>query len=164
MKWYVLQVKTGNETAIRDDFLRREIKSLVPRHVIYERRQGKNFKVERNLFPSYVFVEVDFSPKIYYQLKQTAGVIRWLGTNGPEPVPEEEMHHIFLLCGAAELAGISSVIRSGDRIKVLYGPLQGFEGQIIKVDYRKLRAKVRLTLFGKPCDLNMGIEILKASE
>jgi transcriptional antiterminator NusG len=164
MNWYVLQVKTGDEIAIRNNYLKREIKALVPRQIICERRQGKFRQVERNLFPSYVFVYLNFEPKVYYQLKQTSGVLRFLGADGPQPVPEEEMRYIFALCGDSELAGISTVVKAGDKIKVLAGPLQGFEGQIVRMDYRHLRARVKLTLFNRPHVIDLGIEVLETNQ
>lgn len=162
MKWYVLQVKTGDEIIIRNAIERTGTEALVPRRIVHERQQGKIYTNERKLFPSYVFINIEFNPKIYYRIKRIPGVIRFLGGNNvAQPVAEEEMNFIFSLCSDGELAGISSLVKVGDQIRVLSGPLQGFEGRIVKVDWRHLRARVRLTLFNRPHEVDLGIEVLE---
>jgi transcriptional antiterminator NusG len=165
MKWYVLFVKAGEEVAIRDSIKKAGFTALVPRKIVFERRQGITSKRVKTIFSSYVFINIDFEPKIYYRMKRVAGVIRFLGAGGPEPVPEREMNFVFKLCAGGETAGISNItIEVGDKIKVLDGPLKDFEGKIIHLDRRKKRAKVRLTLFGRVHDIDMGVELIQARQ
>jgi transcriptional antiterminator NusG len=160
-KWYVLQVMTGDEVAIRNVIENKiGVKALVPRRTICERYQGKIRPVIKTLIPSYVFVQIYLEPKVYYKLRSIVGVIRFLGGFGPEPVPNYEMNYMLRLCGDGEIAGLST-LSIGDGVRVMAGPLRGMEGQIIKIDRRKLRAKVRLTLLGRPHEVDMGIEVLE---
>jgi transcriptional antiterminator NusG len=163
MNWYVLQVRTGEEVAIRNAIENKiGVKAWVPRRTICERHQGKIQTVIKTILPSYVFTQINLEPKVYYQLRRISGVIRFLGGNGPEPVPEPEMTYMFKMCGDGELAGLST-LSIGDGIRVLAGPLQGMEGQIVRIDKRKLRARVRLTLFGQPHFVDMGLEVLNGT-
>ncbi len=88
------------------------------------------------------------------------GVIEILGRPTPAPVPVVEMAHVLKWCEDSELIGLSKVT-DGDRIKVVSGPLKNLEGQIVRVDRRKGRARVRLTLFGEPKEIDFGIEVLE---
>ena len=45
-----------------------------------------------------------------------------------------------------------------NRIRVLSGALEGFEGNIIKVDRRKGRARVRLDLYEKSFEIDFGFQ------
>ena len=158
-KWYVLQVMTGDEIAIRNVIENKiGVTAWVPRRTVYERHQGKIRTVIKTLIPSYVFVQIFLEPKVYYQIRSIVGVIRFLGFGGPEPVPEHEMNYMLRLCDG-EIAGLST-LSIGDGVRVMGGPLRGLEGQIVKIDRRKLRAKVRLTLLGRPHEVDMGIEVL----
>lgn len=160
-KWYVLQVMTGDEVAIRNVIENKiGVTAWVPRRIVYERHQGKVKSVIKTMIPSYVFVQIFLEPKVYYQLRSVVGVIRFLGGFGPEPVENHEMNYMFQLCGDGEIAGLST-LSIGDGVRVMAGPLRGMEGQIVKIDRRKLRAKVRLTLLGRPHEVDMGIEVLE---
>ncbi len=160
-KWYVLHVMTGEEVAIRNVIENKiGVKAWVPRRTVCERRQGIIKTVVKTLIPAYVFIQIFLEPKVYYQLRSVVGVIRFLGGFGPEPVQESEMNYLFRLCSDGEIAGLST-LSIGDGVRVTAGPLRGMEGQIVRIDRRKLRAKVRLTLLGRAHEVDMGIEVLE---
>ena len=49
---------------------------------------------------------------------------------------------------------------ANQRIVVEKGPMKGLEGQIIKVDKRKKRARVRLDLYDSTFEIDFGFELL----
>ena len=164
MSWYVLQVMTGEELDVRRRVESLGFKSLAPREEIFERRQGKNYKRLRILFSSYVFVHIDYDSNKYHRLRNLPGVLRFLGSPGPQPVPDEEMKPILHFCSDGELIGITTALKDGDRVRIIDGPLKNFDGKIIKVDRRKGRARVMVTLFGKEHFIDFGVEILEESQ
>ena len=50
------------------------------------------------------------------------------------------------------------------RIRVIHGALKGLEGKIVKVDRRKQRAKVALTLYEDSFLIDFGFDLLEPSE
>ncbi|SFH21498.1 transcriptional antiterminator NusG [Desulfotomaculum arcticum] len=164
MKWYVLHVMTGEETTIKEKLLLDlpGINALAPRQKVIERHKGTFREVVRILFPSYVFVQMDLDEKNYYAARRIAGVINFLAHHRPIPVPDDQMANVLWLCKDDELVGLST-LEIGESIKVINGPLTGMEGYIVKIDKRKRRAKVRLTLFQKEMEVNLGIEFIQAS-
>lgn len=165
MRWYVLQVMTGRETAIKEKLIESlsGVHALAPRRIITERRRGTLTEVIRVLFPSYIFVQIKLDEINYYTVKELPGVFGFLGAQGPEPVPDEQMANVLRWCGGDELVGLSRV-ELGKQIRVIDGPLKGMEGRIIRIDKRKGRAKVRLTLFREEKEIDLGIEVIQASE
>jgi transcriptional antiterminator NusG len=162
MNWYVLHVLTGEELNVQKRLARSapHIQTLTPRRKLIERRDGKTKEVSRLLFPGYVFVYTFLDNESYYKIVAPDGVIEILGRPTPSPVPLNEMAHVLTWCQESELIGMSKV-QDGDRITVVDGPLKHLEGQIVRVDRRKSRATVRLTLFGEPKDIDFGIEVLE---
>ena len=62
---YVLQVQTGKELTVRAQLLRDGISADVPRERIIIRKGGLWSKMIKNLFPGYVFVDIDFSAEMF---------------------------------------------------------------------------------------------------
>jgi transcriptional antiterminator NusG len=165
MSWYVLHVLSGEESNVQRRLKRTapHIQTLVPRRKLIERRQGVNKEVIRTLFPGYIFAHTSLDHENYYKMADADGVIELLGRPDPLPVPPHEMAHVLKWCEDSELIGISRV-RDGDRVTVIDGPLKQMEGIIVKVDRRKGRARVRLTLFGQVKEVDFGIEVLDKHE
>ncbi|KFN07276.1 MULTISPECIES: antiterminator LoaP [Paenibacillus] len=162
MNWYVLHVLTGEELNVQKRLARTapHIRTLVPRRKLMERRQGSMKEVSRLLFPGYVFAYTLLDNESYYKMIGPDGVIEVLGRPDPAAVPFKEMAHVLKWCEDSQLIGVSKV-HDGDRITVIDGPLKSMEGQIVRVDRRKGRARVRLTLFGEPKEIDFGIEMIE---
>jgi len=162
-KWYVLHVKTGKEVEVKNILLRDlpDIKALVPQRILRERNDGVWKKVIRTLIPGYVFVKVFMDAAMFYKLTGTPSVIRILDNEkGPEPIPEDEMQIVYRLSGDGDPLGISEVFYEGGKITIVSGPLQGLEGQIVKIDPRRFRAKVNITLMGEPRIVELGVDVI----
>jgi transcriptional antiterminator NusG len=164
-KWNVLHVKTGWENPIKSEIIRSIFGTvsivpmescIVPRRLMNERVQGNYHKVERTLFPGYVFLKTFLNAKTYYALTNIPGVIRLIG----EP-QQEEMDRVLRLTTESDLIGISKVFSEGNNVKVISGPLLGMEGQIIKLDKRKGRAKVNMSLFGEQKVVELSIIMIQ---
>ncbi|MDP4092586.1 MAG: antiterminator LoaP [Bacillota bacterium] len=164
-EWYVLHVRTGEETNVRD-YIKREIpqiKALAPRREMKERKDGIWRTRIRTLFPGYVFINSLMTVDEYYKLSNIGGVINILkgASSSPSPIPEEEMEIILRLSRDNDLVGITDLVIDGDNIKVVTGPLEGYEGQILKVDRHRLRARVKFTLLGQEKCVDLGINVIE---
>jgi transcriptional antiterminator NusG len=165
--WYVMHVSTGNEIEILN-IIKRDIPeavALVPQRIMKERKDGK-WKIQNKvLFPGYVFIGVLLDAAMYYRLDAIPHMIRFLGSSdGPEPVPEYEMAIVLRLSGDGDPLGISDIYYEGSRIVVKSGPLEGMEGQIIKVDARRFRAKVNISLMGEQRVVELGVNVIDKIE
>ena len=77
--WYVIQVKTGEESGIARKLKNQAIRAEVPIENRPIRSGGAWTKKEYILFPGYVFLDMDFTARNYYRVKEVPGVIRFLG-------------------------------------------------------------------------------------
>ncbi len=173
-EWYVLHVMTGKETDTKAVIKRdipditatvpeEEIVTMAPQRRLMERKNGKWKIVIKNVFPGYVFIRAEMSAELYYKLTGIPSVIRILGANGPHPVPPDEMQTILWLTNDGDVLDISEVtMTEGSKIKVIAGPLVGLEGNIVKIDARRHRAKVQLVLMGEQRIVELGINLLKS--
>ena len=163
MKWYALHVLTNSEIDIKNYLMKKGYKSLVPRRQLRERRKGIWVTAEKTLFPGYVFVYSAMDVNEYYMISGISGVVTILrgASNYPEPLSVDEALQLQKLTQESDLVGMSDIIiESGNMVKVINGPLFGYEGSIIKVDRRRQRAKVRFTIVGKETEVELGINVL----
>lgn len=163
-EWYVLHTKTAREVEVGRRVRDAGMHALVPRRQMTERRRGVTGQVIRCLFPGYVFVNTALEPNDYYTLTGIRGVIRILGAGRPQPVQPAEMNRVLGLVRDDELIGVSTALLERDGVKIVSGPLRGLEGQIVKLDRRKGRAKVNIPLFGEPKIIELSVNVLQKSE
>lgn len=96
---------------------------------------GNGFKrIERLLFPGYIFVRCDVDTKDLSALKATIGlsrVVRGMG-DGPGIIPDGFMEE---LNRASDLsASTRALLKQGDMVRVIDGPFVGMVGEILNAD------------------------------
>jgi transcription termination/antitermination protein NusG len=165
MSCFVIQVSSSRELECRSMLMKSgnfEDKSLLfPRRKLRLRKKGEWFEKNEPLFPGYLFFRSDeISADQLQTVKNTQGVFSFLKMEGhPVPLSEDEERQLSHFLKSGEIAGFSKVIFEEDRsIKVLKGPLMGLEGQIVKVDKRKSRIKVRLSLYKEAFLVDFGFD------
>ena len=86
----------------------------------------------------------------YNLIKSISGVIRFLGVENPEPLPDDEKAYITLLNHGGKAVGASKVkvLKSGAK-KVISGILKKYEDKIVFINLRQRRAGIELELCGK---------------
>lgn len=166
MNWYVAQVLTGKEEDVRQRLQEKDIKTIVPRRLLLERRSGEWCRVERAVFPGYVFILTpNFDAEMYHRVKFVPGVIRILGdAQGPIPVQEEEVTLLLKMTRDGDPLGISEVFVEGTKVTVLSGPLKGYEGKIKKLDARRFRAKIDISFLGESKIVELAVNVIKKSD
>lgn len=152
---YVLQVQTGKELAVRVQLLREGIAADVPRERIIIRKGGLWSKMVKNLFPSYVFVDIDYGAEMFHRINPISGVIRFLGH--PTPLPEHEAEMIRWLSNGGEVIEPSEV-RIVDGDPLYSGFLAGHEDKITYLNPRQKKARIEVRFGGKVHRANLSVE------
>lgn len=137
---------------------------LWPRRTLTIRRKGKTQKQLAPIFPGYIFYEAkELPPDVYWAIKKTSGFVRFLKDNQHiEPLSGEDKGLLLHFLSFGEIVETSTVsFDDNNRIVVIDGPMRGLEGAIVKVNRRKKRAKVRLTLYEQSFLVDFGFEFLK---
>ncbi len=177
MNYYVFQVLTGKEKKYIDlaayNFRAEKIpperagKILWPQRKLTLKKRGIVKETTAPIFPGYLFFEEEkLEPDIYWILKRTGGFIRFLKSNqNIQPIFGEDKQLLLHFLSYGEIVEKSTVWFDRDnRIRVVSGPMKGLEGKIIKVDRRKKRAKIALSLYEESFKVDFGFEILEKVE
>lgn len=138
-----------------------------PRRRLTIRRKGKQQASLAPIFPGYVFYEADeIRPEVYWVLRQLSGFVRFLKNEGNlEALGGEDRQLLLHFLSYGEVVEKSLVyFDENRRIRVKSGPMKGLEGQIVKVDKRKGRAKVRLSMYSDRFLVDFGFELLESAE
>ena len=118
---------------------------------------GKKTVTTRKLYPGYVFIDMvllDENNRIiekpWYFIRDTQGIIGFVGGDRPSPTSPEEIASI-----KAQISDSEDIERPkvqfdvGETIKINDGPFLNFSGVIEEVDPEKGKLKVTVNIFGR---------------
>ena len=165
-QWFIIQTLSGQENKVKDSIEKRvktdEMQAyvkevLVPIEKVVEVRNQKKTVSSRKLWPGYVFVDMvllDESNRIiekpWYFIKETQGVIGFVGGEPPVPTPTEEVEAIKVQISASEETEKPKVnFAVGETIKINNGPFLNFSGVIEEIDPERGKLKVTVNIFGR---------------
>lgn len=172
MNYYAVQVVASRESDFIDWVVRRQEGALqdarffFPRRRLTIRRQGRHFQELYPVFPGYVFVEAAGIGRTLYDLvRHGPGFCRFLRSNTDiRPLGQGDLSVLVHFMGGNGIAESSRVyFNENERIVVVDGPMMGMEGNIVKVDRRKKRAKIRLDFASESFHLDLAFEVIERS-
>ena len=161
-KWYVVRAVSGQEAKIKD-YIASEITRLgydhhledilVPTEKVVQIRNGKKVNKE-------IMVKADLVGEIPHIIKSVTNVIGFLGeTKGGEPIPLRSSEVSRMLGKVDELAlteeHAAIPYSTGETIKVIDGPFNGFTGTIESVNEEKRKLQVMVKIFGRKTPLEL---------
>ena len=140
---------------------------LWPRRKLTIRKKGVLKESLSPIFPGYLFFQAEeLNSDIHWILRRTSGFVRYLKSNQDiEPIEGSDKELLLHFLHFGEIVEKSQVqFDENKRIKVINGPMKGLEGRIVKVDKRKRRAKISLSLYEESFTIDFGFEILEKIE
>ncbi len=161
-KWYIVHAYSNFEKKVAESIkegaslkgLSEKIEQvLVPCEEVTEVVRGKKRVSERRFFPGYVLVKMELNDDTYHLIKETPKVTGFLGSDhGKRPVPVSQ-REVDAIIGQVE-EGVTRpqakiVFEVGEKVRVIDGPFQSFEGAVEEVDSVKERLKVAVSIFGR---------------
>ncbi|MFP4364491.1 MAG: antiterminator LoaP [Spirochaetia bacterium] len=168
MNLYGIQIKTGKEQSFKklvgQKLSDNEVSILWPRRELVIRKKGIERKQEAPIFPGYVFLQsTGLDPDLYWKVKRTPGFVRFLYSGESlNPLKGDDLQLIQHFLSFGEVVKQSEVVfDKNNKIQILEGPLKGLEGQIIKVNKRKKRAKVKLQLYENSFTIDFSFKDMK---
>jgi transcriptional antiterminator NusG len=165
-QWFVIHTLAGQEQKVKESIERR-IKTeemsdyikevLLPMEKVAEIRNGKKSVTTRKLYPGYVFIDMvllDETQRIvekpWYFIRDTQGIIGFVGGDRPTPTPPEEIGNIKMQIAASEDTEKPKVsFEVGETVKINDGPFLNFSGVIEEIDPDKGTLKVTVNVFGR---------------
>jgi transcriptional antiterminator NusG len=171
MRYYAVQVRTRAEEKYIKllKSLHPEIPAEIyaPKRTLDIRRQGAVVQTTKSIFPGYIFIELNEGENIIdyqWSFRKTDGFFRFLESNQNILALEDRDLSLVLhfIKKVGPVAGKSRVyFDENSRIVVVDGPLKGLEGNIIKVDKRKGRAKIKLDLYHESFAIDLAFEYME---
>jgi len=165
-QWFVIHTLSGQEQKVKESIEKRikpdemgeYIKEvLVPMEKVVEVRNQKKTVSTRKLWPGYVFVDMvllDENNRIiekpWYFIKETQGVIGFVGGEPPTPTPAEEVESIKAQISASEETERPKVsFEVGETVKSNKGPCLNFSGIMEEIEPERGNLKVTVNIFGR---------------
>ena len=145
---YVIYVQSGREHDVVATLRDKNINAYAPAHDLLERKGGVWRMVRRMIFPTYVFVNSEgITDELYYTVKNTVGVLRFLG-RPPTPLPMSE---------EVRLRWILDV----GKVTITEGLLKGREHCIVKYSKRRKRCTLYCEINGRRHYFDVAAELEK---
>ena len=174
-QWFVLHTLTGQENKAQksiearvklermEDFVGR---CVIPTEKVTEKKDGKKRTITKKFFPGYVLCELalydeargvdENGKKAIYErtwqfLRETPGVIGFVGGDRPTPLKQQEVDAILLdkPSSGQSVARPRVNFSVDETVKITDGAFMGLTGQISMVDPDKGKLKVEVQVFGR---------------
>ena len=157
--WYVVQVFSSQEKKVKkalEDF--REQKGLkdfiteilLPTENVSEVKNGQQVVVEKRLWPGYLLVKMNFNDDTWEFVKNTPGVVDFLGGEKPTALTDLEVQEILSdLEDKKQKVTQKHKFQVGDNVKITDGVFVNFTGTVSEVFHDKGRLSVVVSIFGR---------------
>ena len=168
-KWYVVHTYSGYENAVAAAIMKaaenRRMQDLIhevsiPLEKVTEITEKGPKEVERKVFPGYVLVKMIMTDDSWHLVHAVRGATGFVGSDGKAvPLSDEEIYAL-----GVERREIKVGYNVGDTVKVVDGPLSGFNGTVDELEITKNRVRVVVSMFGRetPIDLELDqVETIK---
>ena len=159
--WFVLHTLTGQENKAQksiearvklermEDYIG---KCVIPTERVTEKKNGKKRTITKKFFPGYVLCELalydeargvdENGKKAIYErtwqfLRETPGVIGFVGGDRPQPLKQSEVDAILLdkpAAGGQDVARPKVNFNVDETVKIVDGAFMGLTGQVSMVD------------------------------
>ena len=170
--YYVIQVKTGYEDRTIEAIDRQlggkdGFDVFSPYRLINRKYRGVWKEVKERCFPGYVFVETDTPKDLFFDLYWVPEFTKLLGreplTYNFVPLNPDEARMVDILYSENNdrITTISDiVVKEGQIVRILNGPLQGMKSRIKKVNLHKRSVTVEFMMCGRLVSTEVGINII----
>lgn len=158
-KWYVVQVMSGHEKKVRktlEEFkfakgVGEEISEiLIPSENVSEVKRGQQKISEKRMWPGYLLVKMNLTEEAWAYVKDSTGVIDFLGGEHPTPLTEKEVSDIMSELEDRQKGVVQKhKVEVGDSVKITDGVFVNFIGTVVEVNHEKGRLSVVVSIFGR---------------
>ena len=138
-RWYVLRVRYRTELLAQLSLKKKQFEILNPTYKTLSIRKDRRKILHLPIFKGYIFVRTLLNPKYHIEILKTPGVVEILkSSNGPTPVPDDQIDNVILLQKYVGNCFHLTEFKIGDSVCVKQGPLTGLRGKIDKLNKNKL--------------------------
>ncbi len=169
-KWYVAHTYSGYENKVKESIEKtvenRGLQNLitdvkVPVEEVIEKRGDKEKVVQKKIFPGYVVIKMVMTDESWYVVRNTRGVTGFVGPGSkPVPLSEAEVQKM----GVDEVRREAIPFKVGDLVEIMSGPMEGFSGNIEKLDNDTGTLWVKVSMFGRETSVEINYTQVQAAD
>jgi transcriptional antiterminator NusG len=158
--WYCVHTRSRHEDAVYQRLSDKRMQAFLPKLEVWSRRRDRRKKIQKALFPGYLFVYENLELRRGLEILKTPGVVKILGNEaGPMPVPEIQIESIKKILDGKSAVSSFPYLKEGQLVRVVDGPLRGCEGFLIKIKEEKEKLVISIDLLQR----SVSVEIESAS-
>ena len=158
-QWFVIQVMSGQEKKVKKNLEENRSASgmtdivqeiVVPTENVAEVKRGEQKISEKRLWPGYALVKMILTDDSWMYVKESNGVIDFLGGGKPVPLSDIEVAEILqdLQSRSGEVA-YKHKLQQGDNVKIIDGVFVNFIGTVLEVNHEKGKLSAMVSIFGR---------------
>ena len=174
-QWFVLHTLTGQENKAQKSIEARVKlermeeyigRCVIPTERVTEKKDGRKRTITKKFFPGYVLAELalydeakgldENGKKAIFErtwqfLRETPGVIGFVGGDRPQPLKQSEVDAILLDKPSSGVQAERPKVNFSvdETVKITDGAFMGLTGQVSMVDPDKGKLKVEVAVFGR---------------
>ena len=153
-RWVAALVQVHSERSVSKRLQALGLESWVPTQSEIHQWSDRRKKVERVVIPMIVFIHVqesDIKPLAYHSFIHK--LLSNPGQRTPAIIPDAQIESLRFMLGQSEaqVEIRERILRTGDHVRIVRGPLKGLEGELCKVEDGKPRVAVRVDCLGYAC-------------
>ena len=154
--WYCIHTRSRHEDVVYQRLTDKQIETFFPRLEVWSRRKDRKKKIQKALFPGYIFVHNPLDAHDRLEILKTPGVVRVLGNErGPVPVPDSQIESIQTILNGKSAVTPFPYLKEGQMVRVVYGPLKGSEGFLLKIKEGKDKLVISVDLLQRSVAVEM---------
>ena len=129
--WYAIWTRSRAEKVVFDQLLRKDIEAFLPTIRRVSRWKDRKKELDWPLFPGYCFAR--FDPRTSLAVLKCVGVAQIIMADGrPAPIDAGEIDAIRRLVTTELKMDPCPLIKEGDLVEVIHGPLKGVVGRLLR--------------------------------
>ena len=134
--WYAVYTRSRSEKKVAEYMLDEGYNAYLPLIKTLRQWSDRKKKVEIPLISSYVFVNV--SEREYYDVLNIEGAVCYVTFEGKAaPIRNSEIEALKMAVdGNMNIELVNEVIKTGQKVKVITGPMKGAEGEYLETVHK----------------------------
>ena len=171
-QWFVLHTLTGQELKVKRSIdARVQLEEMgdyigeviIPTEKVSEVKEGRKRTITRKFFPGYVLINIalydsesNFLEATWRFLRETPGVMGFIGGERPMPLPQNEVEAILNQASSKkEVVKPKVQYEPGETVKIIDGPFMSFNGTVDEVDPEHGKLKISVAIFGRSAPVEL---------
>jgi transcription antitermination factor NusG len=146
-RWFAVRTRARAEKSVFDQLERKGIEAFLPTMIKWSRWKDRKKAIEWPVFPGYCFAR--FDPRIQLPILKCVGVASIVAFGSElAAIPDVEIESIRKLVASELKYDPVPLIKEGDAVEVVSGPLSGVVGRLIRKGTRA-RLVLSVNLIGQ---------------